>query len=63
MLNGQAIDGALKEFVPASGKAKSVRSKTDESGKFELKLPPSESRIRIRSADKGQTRQSIPPRY
>lgn len=63
MLNGQAVADAVIEFVPAGGKAQSVRSKTDESGKFELKLRPSENRVRIRPAEKGQARQSIPPRY
>ncbi|HUG93058.1 MAG TPA: hypothetical protein VML55_19615 [Planctomycetaceae bacterium] len=61
-LDGQPVVAAI-EFVPADPKNKPVSGQTDETGRFELKLPPGELEVRIKSSDDGQARRAVPRKY
>ena len=61
VLNGQPVEGAVVEFVPAGQPDRSSRGKTNAAGEFSLKLPPGEFEVRIKKSEGNRSR--IPERY
>ena len=60
ILNGQPVNGAVVEFVPAGQPDRSTRGTTNGGGEFSLKLPPGEFQVRIKSEKNPNL---IPQRY